>query len=53
MDNNELRQQIRHLKSMSLTSNASYDAPITKRDLERFRNEIIKALNLIACQMNK
>ena len=40
----ELTDIIRHFKFASVSSSASYDAPIDKRNLEKLKNETAKAL---------
>ena len=44
IDTDAIRDAARWLRSQSVSANADSSAPVTKRDLEKLRNYIAKAL---------
>lgn len=48
IDSEAIRDAARWLRSQSVSTNADPSAPVTKRDLEKLRDNIAKALESLA-----
>ena len=48
IDTDAIRNAARWLRSQSVSTNADPSAPVTKRDLEKLRDNIAKALESLA-----